>query len=178
MACRLAPIVLQLTSGGQQTITLTQPNMQGVEELQLTGYQFTGVPVPAGIPYSLAFYIALSGPTFNCESISSNNGTAIGGLSGIPVQLNASFTDYIYDPPRLLARRSGMTTLPGSSYIVADVRDDTGAYAQFTSGRVYINAVYTTTGFPDITRSVTRNHDMTFEEHVGKVGKSVVASFK
>ena len=54
------PVVLQLTPGQSQTITVTIPGTYNFEFLEIVGYQFDGVPVAAGVPYSLFFTLGVS----------------------------------------------------------------------------------------------------------------------
>lgn len=160
--------MINLTAGQTNAIQLSIPNFMGCIGFELMGYQFSGVQVIAGVPYSQAFYVAIEGPSFCTDQLVSNNGTPTAGVTGIPLPLTGAFTTQQYDTPRLFSHRIGQPSLPGNGFIQVVIRDDSGNEAVFSTGRLYCNLVY---GFDttDITIGVDANHRQIFAEHAGSV---------
>lgn len=152
--------VIQLTGPIENGVDLTIQDTRGLIGLELTGYQFDGVPVVAGIPYSMAFFIGLKDCPLSSEMLVTNNGTPMAGVCGIPCQLATSYTTQQYDTPRLMGTRSNLQPgLPANTTINIDIRDDSGQSAQFTKGRIYCNLVYDQGNALDMSAAVTRSRE-------------------
>lgn len=161
-------LVLRLipTATGEQQFNLTGDDTQGLLAIELSGYQFSGVPVVAGVPYSGAFYVGTQQSAVSSDLIMGDQLSPIGSNMGVPCPLSAAWTSIQYDHARTMGRRRGQSGLPTSSAMKIVIRDDLGAPAQFTQGQIYCNLVYQTTDFPDIERAGTRLNRMTFAEHL------------
>lgn len=135
-------MVLQLPSNETQFV-LSIPENRYLVKIELAGYQIAGAPIVAGVPVSPAYYAAFESLNFPTEMIATNNGTPLAGVSGIPLQLDSSFTSRQYDTPRIISRRySSQPGLPCSVVLNVKVRDETGALAQMTWARIYCYLVY------------------------------------
>lgn len=166
-------LVLSLSPSttGEQQFNLTGDDTQGLIALELWGYQFSGVPVVAGVPYSGAFYVGAQQSATASDLVVADQNSPIGTNLGVPCPLVAAWTSQQYDHARTIGRRRGQSGLPGSSAIKIVVRDDLGQSAQFTAGQIYCNLVYQTTDFPDMERSSTfLNRHALFAEHI--IGRS------
>jgi len=151
-------LTIQLSSA-QQSIDISIPDTRGLLGIELAGYQFVGVPVAAGVPVSLAYYVAFTDSACPTEMVATNNGTPLAGVSGVPCQLTAAFTSQQYDTPRLMASRSTTVHgLPTNMRLNVSVRDETGALATFTQARIYCNLVYDQFNTLDMTAAITRSH--------------------
>lgn len=152
---------------GEQQFNLSGDDTQGLIALELTAYQFAGVPVIAGVPYSGAFYVGAQQCNTASDLVVSDQANPINSVIGVPCPLTSAFTSFQYDHARIMGRRRGQSGLPGSSAIKIIVRDDTAQPAQFTAGQIYCNLVYQTTDFPDMERASERINRMAlFAEHI------------
>ena len=150
-------LVIQLSTA-QQSIDISIPDSRGLLGIELTGYQFSGAPVIAGVPVSLAYYVAFTDSTTSTELLATNNGTPLAGVSGVPCQLTGAFTSQQYDTPRLMASRAiSQYGLPANMRLNVSVRDELGQLAVFTAGRIYCNLVYDQYNSIDMSASVTRS---------------------
>lgn len=136
------PAVVQLLPGLSQTIDLTIVSTPNVVGIELTGYQFYGVTVPGGDPYSPFFTIGMNHSNFNQPNLVTNSTSAAAGNTGIACPLEGSTTVHQYDDPRVLGYRSGVTQLPTRTAINFEIKDIFGNPAQFTSGYLYCDIVY------------------------------------
>lgn len=162
--------VFQL-NGPQQAVDLSIPDTNGLAFIELVGFQYSGVPVVAGVPYSLAFYLSLVNSFANTEMLATNNGTPMAGMSGVPCQLQAAWTNQTFDTPRRMATRHGMVYLPVGTRVNVEIRDETGQLAQFTTGRIYCNLVYELAEVADMSKSIALQHRMTYAEHLPALNK-------
>lgn len=135
-------MVFQL-NGNQTTLDISIPENRYLVKIELAGYQVAGAPVAAGVPVSPAYYVAFENTHFPTEMIATNQGTPLSGVNGIPLQLNAAFTNQQYDTPRMIAKRPSMAPgLPTSMRINVSIKDENGVLALFTWARLYCNLVY------------------------------------
>lgn len=149
-------LVVQLPTASE-SLDISIPDSRGLIGIELMGYQFTGVPVIAGAPYSLAFYIGFTDCNTPTEILATNNGTPLAGITGVPCPLQAAYTLQQYDTPRLMGTRmSSIPGLPSNMRLNVSVRDETGALATFTNGRLYCNLVYDRRSALDLSASVER----------------------
>lgn len=150
-------LVVQLNSA-QESLDISIPDSRGIIGIEMAGYQFIGVPVVAGVPYSPAFYVGFIDCNTPTEMLASNNGTPLAAITGVPCQLEAAFTNQQYDTPRLMGvRMSSVPGLPSNMRLNVTVRDETGGLAVFSYGRIYCNIVYDRLTAIDLSASVTRN---------------------
>lgn len=145
----------------QTTLDISIPENRYLVAIELAGYQVAGAPVLAGVPASPAYYVSFENCNFPTEMIATNAGTALSGVNGIPLQLQAAYTNQQYDTPRLMSRRPSMAPgLPCSVRIYVNVRDETNAFAQFTWLRLYCNLVYDKSKMLDYGLTFIRNEQM------------------
>ena len=67
-------LVVQL-SAASQSLDISIPDSRGMVAIELAGYQFAGVPVVAGLPYSPAFYVGFTDCATPTETLATNNGS-------------------------------------------------------------------------------------------------------
>lgn len=158
-------LVLQL-NGPQVTIDLSIPDTHGMAFVELAGFQFSGVPVIAGVPYSMGFYVSFNNTFVSSDMLATNNGTAMAGMNGTPCQLQAAYTNQLFDTPRRMATRVGSLYLPTGTRMTIEVRDETGQLAQFSAGRIYCNLVYEVGEVADMQKGIAYQHRMTYAEHI------------
>lgn len=156
------PAVVALTPGLSQTLMLTIISTPGVMGIELTGYQFYGVTVAAGIPYSPYFSVGINHSNFSQPNLVTNSGTPAAGNNGLPLPLSGSTNIQQYDVPRALAYRSGAIQLPTTTQLTFEIKDINGNQAQFTSGFLYCDIVYEKCNPIPLEKGVDFNHQMTW----------------
>ena len=140
-----------------QALTTTQlnfPTSINLEFFELTGYQFVGVPVAAGVPYSPFFVVSLGSSSFFSENLITNI-PAVQASLGVVLPLGGSFTTQQYDTPRKMTSKNALVKFGGASPVIeVRISDELGQAAQFTEGYLYCYAVYSETDCP-VPASVT-----------------------
>lgn len=149
------PFLLSLNTNSR-TFVLNLTRFDGLKKIELYGYQSTGVPVIAGLPYSSTFFIEIAGGCYSLPLVSDRD-SAIAALGGYPISINAAETYTHYDTPLTIATID--TLFPGlqtTKRFTINIRDITNQPAQFTNLVLYFNLVYDTKAKVDIDKSAKR----------------------